>query len=61
VFLEALQRAGRNPTRASFIDATWTLRKLDLGGFAINATVPESNASQFVELTLVTPGGRFIR
>jgi ABC-type branched-subunit amino acid transport system substrate-binding protein len=61
VFLEALQRAGRNPTRAAFIDATWTLRKLDLGGFAINATAPENNASQFVELTLVTPGGRFIR
>ena len=61
VFLEALQRAGRNPTRAAFIDATWTLRKLDLGGFDINATAPENSASHFVELTLVGPGGRFIR
>lgn len=61
VFLEALQRAGRNPTRAAFIDASWTLRKLDLGGFAINATAPENSASQFVELTMVTSAGRFIR
>ncbi|MBU6465111.1 MAG: ABC transporter substrate-binding protein, partial [Burkholderiales bacterium] len=61
VFLEALQRTGRNPTRAAFIDATWTLRKLDLGGFDINATAPENSASHFVELTLVGPGGRFIR
>lgn len=61
VFLEALQRAGRNPTRAAFIDASWTLRKLDLGGFAINATAPENSASQFVELTMVNSAGRFIR
>ncbi|MGP1629681.1 MAG: ABC transporter substrate-binding protein [Giesbergeria sp.] len=61
VFLEALQRAGRNPTRAAFIDATWSLRKLDLGGFSISATGPEKSASNFVELTLVAPNGRFIR
>lgn len=61
VFLEALQRAGRNPTRAAFINATWTLRNLDLGGFDINATVPEQSASRFVELTLVGRNGQFIR
>lgn len=61
VFAEALQRAGRNPTRAAFIDATWNLRKWDLGGFEINASTPERNASRFVELTLVGRHGRFIR
>lgn len=61
VFAEALQRAGKNPTRAAFIDATWTLRKMDLGGFEINASVPERNASRFVELTLVNREGRFVR
>jgi len=61
VFAEALQRAGKNPSRAAFIDATWSLRKFDLGGFEINATAPENSASHFVELTLVGPGGRFIR
>lgn len=58
---EALQRAGRNLTRQAFIDATWTLRKMDLGGFEINASVPERNASRFVELTMVNRDGRFIR
>ena len=61
VFAEALQRAGKNPTRAAFIDATWSLKKLDLGGFEINATTPERNASRFVELTVVGRDGRLIR
>ena len=61
VFAEALQRAGRNPTRAAFIDATWNLKKWDLGGFDINASTPDRNASRFVELTLVGRDGRFIR
>ncbi len=61
VFAEALQRTGKNPTRSAFIDATWTLRKWDLGGFEINATAPEPNASRFVELTLVNREGRFVR
>ena len=61
VFIEALQRAGKNPTRAGFIDATWGLKKLNLGGFEVNATVPERSASRFVELVLVGRDGRFIR
>ena len=61
VFAEVLQRAGRNPTRAAFIDATWNLKKWDLGGFEINPSTPERNASRFVELTLVSRDGRFIR
>lgn len=61
VFAEALQRAGRNPTRAAFIDATWNLKKWDLGGFEISASTPERNASRFVELTLVGRDGRLIR
>ena len=61
VFAEALHRAGRNPTRAAFIDAAWSLKKWDLGGYEINATSPERNASRFVELTLVGRDGRFLR
>ena len=61
VFAEALQRAGKNPTRAAFIDATWGLKGFDLGGFEINASTPERNASRFVELTVVGRDGRLIR
>ena len=61
VFIEALQRAGKNPTRTAFIDATWSLKRLDLGGFEIHASTPERNASRFVELTMVGRDGRFLR
>lgn len=49
VFAQALQRAGRNPSRAAFVDATWSLKNWDLGGFEVNATGPERSASRFVE------------
>ncbi|MCW8196997.1 ABC transporter substrate-binding protein [Verminephrobacter aporrectodeae subsp. tuberculatae] len=61
VFAEALQRAGRNPTRAAFIEATWSLKKWDLGGYEIDASTPERSASRFVEITMVGPTGRFVR
>lgn len=61
VFAEALQRAGRNPSRAAFLDALWGLKKWDLGGFEIHATTSDRNASRFVELTLVGRDGRFLR
>ncbi len=60
-FAEALRRAGRNPSRAAFIDSTWKLRGWDMGGLELNFTEPGSNASRFVELTMVGRDGRFIR
>jgi len=61
VFAEALRRAGAKPTRESFIDATWALRRWDLGGFEVSASEPGRNASKFLELTMVARQGRFIR
>jgi branched-chain amino acid transport system substrate-binding protein len=61
VFCEVLRRAGRNPTRASLIDAAWKTENLNLGGFNINFTEPGKNASRFVELTMVGKNVRFVR
>ena len=61
VFIEALQRSGKEPTRASFIDATWNLKKFNLGGVQISAGGTERSASNFVELTMVGRDGRFFR
>ena len=61
VFIETLQRAGKDPSRGAFIDASWNLKKFNLGGFQINASSTERSASQFVELTMVGRDGRFIR
>lgn len=61
VFAESLRRTGRNPSRKAFMDATWNLKRYDLGGFEIGFSQPGRNASRFVELTMVTAGGRFLR
>jgi ABC-type branched-subunit amino acid transport system substrate-binding protein len=61
VFVEALKRVTGALRRSSFIDATWGLHRLDLGGFEIGFDKPGTNASHFVELTLVSRGGKFIR
>lgn len=61
VFVEALARAGRNPSRERFIESTWNLKRHDLGGFEVSFSEPGRNASRFVELTMVGRDGRFIR
>ncbi len=61
VFAEALRRAGRNPTRKAFIDSAWALKRYDLGGFDVSFDQPGRNASRFVELTMISHAGKFIR
>jgi ABC-type branched-subunit amino acid transport system substrate-binding protein len=61
VFSEVLRAAGRNPTRASFIDAAWRTSRLDLGGFLTRFSEPGKSASTYVDLTMVGRDGRFIR
>lgn len=61
IFTEVLSRAGKNPSRAAFVDSAWRLRRLDLGGFEVGFTEPGANASRFVELTMVNRDSRFIR
>ncbi|ROZ78733.1 ABC transporter substrate-binding protein [Ramlibacter sp. WS9] len=61
VFVEALTRAGRNPSRERFIESTWAIKRHDLGGFEVNFSEPGKNASRYVELTMVGRDGKFIR
>jgi ABC-type branched-subunit amino acid transport system substrate-binding protein len=61
VFAEALRRTGRNPSRSNFIDSIWAIKNLDLGGFTVSFNESNPNASRFVELTMVSRDGRFIR
>lgn len=61
IFAEVLRRAGRNPTRAAFIESAWALKRFDLGGFEVSFNEGTPNASRFVELTMVGSGGRLIR
>lgn len=61
IFAEVLRRAGRNPTRASFVESAWNLKRYDLGGFEVSFSDSATSASRFVELTMVSREGRFIR
>jgi branched-chain amino acid transport system substrate-binding protein len=61
VFVEGLQRAGRNLTREGFIDAMERMRDIDLGGFFIGYSPTNHAGSKFVDLTIIARGGKFLR
>jgi branched-chain amino acid transport system substrate-binding protein len=61
VLVEALKRVSGPLKRASFIESTWGLKRLDLGGYDINFEKPGRSASKFIELTLIGRAGKFIR
>jgi len=61
VFTEAVNRAGRNLTRDTFISAVQSMRNLDLGGFPVDFGPNKHTGSKFVELTLLTEDGRIRR
>ena len=60
VMTEALKRAGKNPTRESLVAAFESL-KLDLGGFRLAYSPTTRTGSEFVDLTMISKNGKFIR
>ncbi|MBA2960492.1 MULTISPECIES: ABC transporter substrate-binding protein [Ramlibacter] len=60
VITEALRRCGREPTRACLVDALES-RPVDTGGYRVQFTPQDRRGSRFVEMTIVTPDGRFRR
>jgi branched-chain amino acid transport system substrate-binding protein len=60
LIVEALKRAGRNPTPSSFTDALEGMRNFDMGGFIVNFGANERMGSKFVEATMISKDGRFI-
>lgn len=61
VFAEGLKRAGRNPTRETFITAMESIQNLNLGGFNVNFGSKDHVASHFVELSMLTEDGKVKR
>ena len=59
VLVEGLRRAGKNPTRESLVDGLAGMGKVDLGGFTVNYTPTNHNGSSFVDLTIISRGGKF--
>ena len=60
VLAEGLTRAGRDLSRAKLRTAMGSLRNLDLGGFNVNYASAPFVGSKFVELGVLSTGGRFV-
>jgi len=58
--LEALKRAGKNPTREGLVHAFESMQ-LNLGGFNVGYSPTTRTGSEFVDLTMISKGGKFIR
>lgn len=60
VMVEALRRAGRNLTREGYVKALESMQKVDLGVY-ISYSPLDHTGSDFVDLTMISRDGRFIR
>ncbi|MFZ6846783.1 ABC transporter substrate-binding protein [Undibacterium sp. RuRC25W] len=61
IFVEGLRRAGQNLTREKFIAALETMntKNYDGGGFDVNFSPTNHNASKFVDMTVISKDGKF--
>lgn len=59
--VEGLKRAGKDLTREKLVSALESLSNTDIGGYRINYSATTRQASHFVELTVVGPGGRLLK
>lgn len=60
VLVEGLRRAGKSPTREGLVAALETLHDFNLGGFTVNYSAKDHQASNFTDLTLIGRGGKFM-
>ena len=61
ILVDGLKRAGRNLTRESLIDALESMNKVDYDGFVINYSKNSHLGHRYVELTVISRDGRFLR
>ena len=61
VVVEALHRAGKEPTREKLVTALEAMNNVDLGDFVVSFSPTNHSGSKFVDLTMIGHGGRFIK
>jgi len=61
VLVEGLKRAGSNLSRESLVTAMEKMGKVDLGGFTVNYGPNNHEGSRFVDLTIISKNGKFMR
>ena len=57
----ALKRAGAKPTRGAILHAMGSLGHVDLGGYTLNYSPTNHNGSNWVELTILARGNRYMQ
>ena len=61
IFVEALKKSGKAPTRETFVDALDKLGTIDLRGYRVKFSADNHNGSSLVELTVLGTGGNYKR
>lgn len=61
VLVEALRRAGPNPTRAAVVKALEGLKPYDLGGISVAFGRDNRIGSRFVEVTVISSSGKLLK
>lgn len=59
--LLALKKAGPRATRETVLQAMGTLGRVDLGGYVLNFANGNHHGSQWVDLTMLSRGNRFVQ
>lgn len=61
VMVEALKRTGRDITRERFLSALESMNRLDFDGYMVDFSKNNHQGSRYVELTVISRDGRFLR
>ena len=61
VAVEGLRRAGRNLTRETYVATMEKMQDVDLGGFFVGYSPTNRAGSKFVDLTIISRDGKFLR
>ncbi len=59
VLVEAIRRAGANPTREGLLKTLDSMQNFNVGGYLVDFSPSNHNGSKFVELTAISKAGRF--
>ena len=61
VLVEALLRAGRNPTRSQVVKALESMDSYDAGGITVNYSPSNRIGSRYVEVTAIGSTGKLLK
>jgi ABC-type branched-subunit amino acid transport system substrate-binding protein len=61
ILIEGIRRGGKQVTSQSIVRGMESMTKVDLGGYPLSYGPNKHHGSNFVEITIVGPGGRWMR